>query len=200
MCSSDLVKIDTGGYFSMVVNTSTTEPAGKTILGQDARAREALDWAIDRKAINDVVYDGQFIVGNQPAPPGSPLYNPKFPVQGRDVEKAKKILRDAGYTQPVPMEIWLGNQPTTIRAAEIIQAMANEAGFDTKLRVLEFTAEIAAATRGEFHVRGPIGLRGSKDPDQLTITALHSKGGTNQGRYNNPEIDRKSTRLNSSHT
>ena len=45
-----VVKIDTGGYFSMVVNTSTTEPAGKTILGQDARAREALDWAIDRKA------------------------------------------------------------------------------------------------------------------------------------------------------
>ena len=26
--------------------------------------------------------------------------------------------------------------------------------------------------------------------DLLTITALHSKGGTNQGRYNNPEMDR----------
>lgn len=184
------VRVDTGGYSSLVVNTSKTEPLGKGPLGQDARVREALDLSIDRAAINDVVFEGQFIVGNQFGPPGSAIYNPKFPVVGRDVEKAKKILKDAGYTAPIPMEIALGNQPTTVRAAEMIQAMASEAGFDVKLKVMEFTAEINAAARGEFQVRGPIGLRGSKDADQLTITALHSKGVTNQGRYSNPEMDK----------
>jgi hypothetical protein len=58
--------------------------------------RQALEAAIDRKVLSDVVSNGENLPGNQWVSPKSPYYQEKYPVRGRDVAKAKKLLADAG--------------------------------------------------------------------------------------------------------
>ena len=68
--------------------------------------RQALEAAIDRKALSDVVFNGEVLPGNQWVSPKSPYFQQKFPVPGRDVAKAKKLLADAGVATPVAVDLW----------------------------------------------------------------------------------------------
>ena len=67
-----------------------------TPLANDPRVREALDSRIDREALNQVVWDGQYTPGCTPISPVSPFYDKSRKCPARDVAKAKKLLADAG--------------------------------------------------------------------------------------------------------
>ena len=77
----------------------TTRPKGP--LSQSAKVRQAFDLSIDRAALNQVVFNGEFVPGNQWVNPEHPYYQKKYPVQGRDVAKAKALLKEAGVTTPI---------------------------------------------------------------------------------------------------
>ena len=66
--------------------------------------RQALDLAIDREALNQVVFNGEYVPGNQWISPENPFYQEKFPVRKRDVEKAKKLLQEAGVKTPLAVD------------------------------------------------------------------------------------------------
>ena len=51
-------------------------------LSQSAKVRQALDLSIDREAINQVVFNGEFAPGNQWVSPEHPYYQKAFPVRG----------------------------------------------------------------------------------------------------------------------
>ena len=75
--------------------------ASKTPLGQDARVRQALELSIDREALNQVVFNGEFQTGNQWVAPSNPYYIKELPIPARDVAKAKALLAAAGAPNPV---------------------------------------------------------------------------------------------------
>ena len=56
---------------------------------------------------------------------------------GRDVEAAKALLKEAGVSTPVTVQLTVPNNPDLRQVGEIIQAMAGEAGFDVKITVTE---------------------------------------------------------------
>src|SRR6516165_11329573 len=72
------------GYNGITINLANGERA-KTPLGQDARVRQALELSIDRAALNQVVFNGEFEPGNQWVPPSSPYYVKALPIPPRDV-------------------------------------------------------------------------------------------------------------------
>ena len=82
------------GYQGITLNVGKDKTRGP--LGQSAKVRQALDLSIDREAINQVVFNGEFKPGNQWLNPDHPYYQKAFPVRGRDVAKAKALLKDAG--------------------------------------------------------------------------------------------------------
>ena len=184
-----LQPVDTIGYLSLVINMANTA-RGNHPMGRDPRVREAFDLALDRAAIVQVAFEGRYPAGNQPVVPGSPYYNPQIPIQPRNLERARAILREAGYTQPIPFEITVPNQPSAVRVAEIIQAMTNEAGFNTQLKVVEFATSLNLTDAGDFQAWGPIGPLFANDPDAVTYMSLHSTGSRNVGKYSSPEMDR----------
>jgi len=98
-------------------------------LGQDARVRQALELSIDRVALNQVVFNGEYQPGNQWVPPTNPYYVKELPIPARDVAKAKALLAAAGAPNPV-VETMAVNSPELLQAAQVIQAMAKESGFD----------------------------------------------------------------------
>ena len=85
-------------YNGITTNTGNGERA-KNPLGQDKRVREALELSIDRGALNQVVFNGEFTPGNQWQEPNSPWYVKGMPIPARDVAKAKALLAAAGVPQ-----------------------------------------------------------------------------------------------------
>lgn len=183
-----LIQLDTLNYQSLVLNMRGA--AAELPMSKDVRVREAFDLAIDRQAIVDVAFAGRYVAGNQFVPPSNPYYSLASPVVPRDVEKAKKILVDAGYNSPVPFTLLVPNRPLAVRVAEMLQAMTNEAGFDTKLNVVDFATTLNLTDQGNFEAWGPIGVTNANDPDAAFYVALHSNGNRNVGKYNNPEMDK----------
>ena len=67
-----IVTITGLGYNGITINLANGERS-KTPLGQDARVRHALESSIDREALNQVVFNGEFQPGNQWVPPSKPI-------------------------------------------------------------------------------------------------------------------------------
>ena len=155
VASSDIAKLATEsrfkvskiteiGYQGITINLGKSDKAQANPLGKDNRVREAFELSLDRQGIVQVVMDGEAVAGNQWVPPTSAFYNKGNPVPKRDVAKAKALLKEAGIPNPT----FTLMTPTTSDAqkiAQVVQAMAKEAGFDvasmartsTKVFVLE---------------------------------------------------------------
>ena len=124
-------------YYTLTINLAADTPL------KDPRVRAALEAAIDRSVINQVVMDGQFIPSNQFEAPGSRYWDPDHPVPPRDVAKAKALLKEAGIEHP-SFTLTIGNSPVEQQVGQVIQSMAGEAGFDIKLHAMEANALVAA--------------------------------------------------------
>ena len=136
--------------------------------------RHALELAIDRDAINSVVFNGNFTPGNQWSAPSNQYYVQKFPIPKRDVAKAKALIKEAGVATPITLELMVPNQPDVKQVAEVLQAMAAEVGFDLKIRLTEFATSLDEAVKGNFQIY-LIGWSGRIDPDQNVINHIGCK-------------------------
>lgn len=175
------------GYQSFLFNINNGKRAEDNAF-KNKLVRQAFELALDRNAINEVAGGGIFEPAQQPFPPASPFHSDKFPVTKRDVAKAKALLKEAGFDR-VKAELVFGNNTTTSSIAEIVQAMATEAGFDLSLRPTEYAALQKETTGGNFQV-GMLGWSGRVDPDGNIHAFVTCKGALNDGRYCNPEVDR----------
>ena len=163
-------------------------PGAGSALGRDRRLRLAFEAAIDRDAANQVVYGGLFSPTAQANITGSPMYVPDVKPPQRDLARARALLREAGVALPVPVILTLANSPDIQQAAEVIQAMAAEAGFDVRLRVMEFASALQAGYAGDFQAF-LIGWSGRSDADGNTWQLLHTGGTFNYGHWSNAQAD-----------
>ncbi|HZR72929.1 ABC transporter substrate-binding protein [Bradyrhizobium sp.] len=175
------------GYFGLTLNIGNDKNKGG--LSQSAKVRQALDLSIDRDALNQVVFNGEFVPGNQWVSPEHPYYQKTFPVPKRDVEKAKALLKEAGVTPPVSVDMMVPKGAENEQVAQVLQSMATEAGFDLKIRLIEFATSFKQAQAGEFQAF-LIGWSGRIDPDGNSYVFLHSKAPQNDGVYSNPDVDK----------
>jgi peptide/nickel transport system substrate-binding protein len=156
-------------------------------LGHDPRIRAALEAAIDRNALNQVVMNGLFVPSNQFEAPGSRYWNPEHPVPPRDVAKARALLKQAGVDR-VSFTLLVGNSSVEQQVGQVIQAMAAEAGFDIKLQAMEANALVAATQAGHYQAAVVI-WSGRPDPDGNVSIWLACDGFLNWGKYCNPAFD-----------
>jgi peptide/nickel transport system substrate-binding protein len=176
------------GYQGLTLNLANGEAGKNGPFGKDPRVRQALEAAIDRKAISDVVFSGEVLPGNQWVSPKSPYYQQQFPVPGRDVAKAKKLLADAGVATPVVVDFMIPNNPESRQVAEVMQAMAKDAGFDMKIRVTEFATSIKEAEEGRFQAYF-IGWSGRVDPDGNSYIFHKCGAPQNNGHFCSKDVD-----------
>lgn len=164
-------------------------PRAKNPLGQDKRVRQALELSIDRAALNQVVFNGLFAPGNQWMPPDNPYYVKALPPPARDLAKAKQLLGEA-KTPQLSFTMMVPTNPETLQAAQVIQAMAGEAGFDIKIQATEFAASLDLAVKGDYEAY-LIGWSGRTDPDGniYNFAACKAPPGLNTTHYCNQEVD-----------
>ena len=176
------------GYQGITLNLGKGDKS-KGPLGQDKRVRQAFDAAIDRAAINEVVFNGNFVPGNQWISPANPYYQETVPVPTRDVAKAKKLLAEAGVKLPVTIDLMVPNNPETRAVSELIQGMTAEAGFDVKIRVTEFATSLNEAEQGNFQAY-ILRWSGRTDPDGNLYTFVKTGSPQNYSFYTNSDLDK----------
>src|SRR5712692_1271804 len=170
------------GYDGITINirnkTGKAQPAGDlgTPLANDPRVREALDLSIDREALNQVAWDGQYTPGCTPISPVSPFSDNSRKCPTRDVAKAKKLLAEAGLAGGYSFEMTIVNNPQQRRVGEVIQGMAKDAGFNISLRPSEFASSLQDDDAGKLQAF-LIGWSGRVDPD-ANIHQFQTCGGS----------------------
>jgi peptide/nickel transport system substrate-binding protein len=182
-----LAKVTGLGYMGLTYNIANGSVSPDNPFAKDARVREAFSLALDRDAINQVVFEGQYTPSNQAFSPVSP-YHVNLPVAGRDVEKAKALLAAAGIKTPLNVDILVPNNPTSLQVGQVIQAMASEAGFNVNLQMTEFATLLDRQQHGNYQI-SMSGWSGRPDPDGSIYSFASTKGNLNDGRYSNAQID-----------
>ena len=180
-------KITEIGYQGLTINTGKSELAQKNPLGKDPRVREALELALDRDGIVQVGMDGEADIGNQWVAPTNPYYAKNVPIPKRDVAKAKALLQAAG----VPNPSFTLMTPTTSDAqkiAQVVQAMAKEAGFDVKIQSTEFSTSLDMADKGNFEGY-VLAWSGRADPDGNLFSFYGCKQPLNYSGYCKQDVD-----------
>jgi peptide/nickel transport system substrate-binding protein len=175
------------GYEGITVNIGSDKNKGP--LSQSAKVRQALDLAIDREAINQVVYNGEFVPGNQWVNPEHPYYQKAYPVRARDIAKAKALLKEAGTTGPITVDLMVPKNVERETVAQVIQSMAAEAGFDLKIRVTELATALKQAEAGEYQAF-ILDWSGRTDPDGNSYIFQKTKAPQNYSAYSNPDVDK----------
>src|SRR5471030_592624 len=109
------------GYLGLTINIGNDKNKGA--LSQSEKVRQALDLSIDRDALNQVVFNGEFTPGNQWVSPQHPYYQQAFPVPKRDVAKAKALLKEAGVALPVSVDYMVPKGAENEAVAQVVQSM-----------------------------------------------------------------------------
>ena len=175
------------GYQGLTINLSNG-PKANTPLAKDARVRQAFELSIDRDALNQVVFNGEFVVGNQWINPTNPYYQQSLPVPKRDIAKAKALLKEAGVTGRMTLDLMVPNSPETRQVAEVLQSMAAETGFDLKLRVTEFATSLKQSEDGDYQLY-LIGWSGRSDPDGNSYIFQTCGAPQNNSGYCDKDVD-----------
>ena len=162
------------------------------MLANKPELRKALELSLDRNAINKVAFNGEFTADNQMISPSSVYYSAKHPMPERNVDTAKKLIEESGVSNPT-VEITYENSLTDGRVAQIIQSMAQEAGFDVNLLPLETSSAIERYLAGNFELY--IGnWSGRADPDPTLFAFFGTGGCQNLNSYCNRELDERADR------
>ncbi len=182
-----IVKTPSIGYTLIEINVANGKAADNP-LGRHASVRRAFALAIDRAALNNVAFNGQYIPSNQMEVPGSAYFDKAYPVPGRNIAAAKKLLAAAGYKR-VSVTLQVGTDSLDRQTGEIIQAMTKSAGFDVKLVSEEAAGLIGNARSGNFQAVMLL-WSGRIDPDGNMPIWLTCKGFTNWGHFCSPAFDK----------
>ncbi|MDR1875865.1 MAG: ABC transporter substrate-binding protein [Synergistaceae bacterium] len=158
----------------------------------DVRVRQAFNYAINREAINELVLNGTFIIGRGVLPPGMPGYNPDLESYGYDPDRAKALLKEAGYATGLTVTLQYNNNPRHKLIGEAVQAQFAEIGVKVELQAAELGAHYDGVRRGDvaFFRAGWAG--DYPDPDNFLYNLLCSDNFGAKGnyvRYKNDDVD-----------
>ena len=175
------------GYQGITINLGKSDRAKQNPLGKDARVREAFELSLDREGIVQVVMDGEATVGNQWVAPTNPFYAKNMPIPKRDVAKAKALLKEAGVANP-SFSLMTATTADAQKIAQVVQAMAKEAGFDVKIQSTEFATSLNLADKGDFDAY-ILAWSGRADPDGNLYSFDACKQPLNYAGLCDPKVD-----------
>lgn len=107
----------------------------------DAKLREAISLSIDTQAITNAVYGSMGQVADSILIDGCDYYEP-IGVHEYNPEKAKQLLKEAGYENGLDMKLVIPSMPANDKCAEIIQAYFADVGINLTVESYDFATAI----------------------------------------------------------
>ena len=162
----------------------------------NAKVRQAANYAIDRKAIADKLLGGTAGPAYQAAPPGTLAHDPAGDLYSYDPAKAKRLLAEAGYAHGFATTVTV---PTAgsgnllpVPIAEALQRDLAAVGIKAAIRTTDWSALLSTEAKGQV----PLGSQALAQSTTLfqSESLLPLFLGTGSpfwtGHYSDPEVDR----------
>jgi peptide/nickel transport system substrate-binding protein len=116
-------------------NTIYTDSIDPTSPFADKRVREAIEYAIDRKAMATALGFGFQVPVDQPTHKGTSGFNPNYPVRAYNPAKAKELLAAAGYAGGIKTKLLIAQGANNMGA--IVQNYLAEVGIQAEIDVAD---------------------------------------------------------------
>lgn len=164
---------------------------------KDVRVRKALNHAINKEAIKEVVFSGYATIAINPIPPTMWSYSTTTKDDEYDVEKAKALLAEAGLADGFKTNIWAmpvqrPYNPDAKKMAELIQADWAKIGVEAEIVTFEWGEYLKRSKAGE-HDTVLLGWTGDNgDPDnflRVLLGKVSAEQGGNRARWADPAFE-----------
>lgn len=161
------------------------------------KVREAVSMAMNQKSYVDLIYKSQGTAAKNPIPPTMWSYNKSTKPHSYDVEKAKKLLAEAGYPKGFETELWTlpvsrPYLPNGKKLGELMQADLAKVGVKVKLVTFDWPQYLEKSKKGD-HQMIQFGWTGDNgDPDNFMNVLLGCaavQAGSNYARWCHKEFD-----------
>lgn len=154
------------------------------------KLRQAIAWAVDKRAILAVAYFGVGEVGSQEVGSGNRFYTADDPYRhGPDLAKAQQLVKEAGYGSGLKIEyLGLPQYPELLKTGEILKEQLAQIGITMTITQLEVTVWVKRLTQRQYQITS-IYAAGTVDPDTFYSEELTRNGPYNFTGYNNPRLD-----------
>jgi peptide/nickel transport system substrate-binding protein len=194
--SLDILQSQSLGYQGVTFNVGNVDGVGtdpKPIDrpdAQEAKVRQAFEYAIDREGLVKAVFADQYDTACSPIAPASPYSSDAVQeCRPHDPEKSLELLEEAGVDTPYKITMLESNTPDSLRLAQALQSMVKEGGFDLKIQPVEYSSLLDQQDRGDFDTV-QLGWSGRIDPDANITSFVGTGGSLNVSGYSNPELDK----------
>ena len=159
---------------------------------QDVRVRQALNYAIDRDAINEFLFNGKSkIIQTHGYPMITAWYNAD--TEGTytyDVEKAKELLTEAGYGDGFDLEITVpSNYSQHVQTAEIIAEQLAAVGVNVTINQIEWSAWLSDVYQGRDYQSTVIGFDISSQAPSTWYKRYYTESSNDFTNFSNTEYD-----------
>ena len=163
-----------------------------------ARVRQAMNYAINKQAILDAIYQGTGKIASSVIPPS--IWSWKGPDSDYyyNPDRAKSLLHDAGYKDGFDMDIWAmpvqrPYNPNARKMAEMIQQDLGKIGIRANIVTYEWGTYLKKSREGE-HQSILLGWTGDNgDPDNFftpLLSCAAAETGNNRSFWCNEKFDK----------
>jgi peptide/nickel transport system substrate-binding protein len=162
---------------------------------KDKKVRQALNYAVDKQSLIDAFYAGAAEPATNPMPKTVAGYNDAVKDYEYDPEKAKALLKEAGFEKGFEMELWAmpvarPYMPDGKKVAEALQANFAAVGVKAKIVSFEWATYLEKARNGEADafLLGWTGDNGDADNFLYVLLDQDSIGSNNYAYYKNQQV------------
>jgi len=158
----------------------------------DVRVRQAINHAIDAESIIEAVMEGVGEQANGPLGPNVWASNQDLEPYEYNVEKAKELMKEAGYENGFKTSIWTNDNKTRMDISEIVQNQLKQINIEAEVKVVEWGSYLDGTANGEhdMFILGWGTVTG--DPDYGLYALFHSSQFGDAGNrtfYANSNVD-----------
>ena len=157
----------------------------------DPLVRRALQYASNKEAIVEVLYEGYGIPCTSVFPTIGVAFNDELDMYTYDIDKAKELLVKAGHADGFSFEITVSSDIRS-RAAQLLQQDFAQIGVTVDINQMEFGAMLDYLS-GKNHEGWIMSWGGATNPNMTLTNNFHTESGGATGNrmwYSNPEVDR----------
>ncbi|PUB08493.1 ABC transporter substrate-binding protein [Paenisporosarcina sp. OV554] len=161
----------------------------------NVKVRQAVNHAIDKQAIIDAFFNGGAEIAKNPMPSSISGYNDDIAGYDFNPEKAKALLKEAGFEDGFEMELWAmpvprPYMPDGTKVAEVIQKNLADIGIKAKIVSYEWATYLEKTKNGEADafMLGWTGDNGDADNFLYTLLDKDNIGSNNYSFYSNDKV------------
>lgn len=166
----------------------------------DARVREAVNYAINKEALVKVAFAGYAFPSEGVVPQGV-QYAEKMKPWPHDPKKAKELLKEAGYPNGFTTELWSAyNDGTSAKAVQFLQQQLAQVGIKASVQLLESGQRVQRVEQAKDPKTAPIRMyyagwsASTGEADWALRPLLDTKAWppvfNNTAYYSNPAVDK----------